>query len=141
MNEHEGDALWYGLTLLPTEIQQRVSELIHQGKSKEEFVSALLIGPCPNCGSEKTRDGEDTGIPTGQEMGDTTVGVCLECGYLWCLTCGVPLSSWPCPHWTICDSCDDSPTEEEMEQGESCPYVGREKECPKLRFYRGKEGK
>ncbi len=131
MDEKQQDALWAGLTKLPREIQERMGELIEQGLSKEEFLSALMVGPCPDCGSEKTRDDDDVQA-LGVDPGDTTVGVCLDCGYLWCLECGDGLISWPCSHWDICASCADCPTEEEMEQGALCPFGGQESVCPKI---------
>jgi hypothetical protein len=57
-----------------------------------------MMGDCPNCGSKHTRDGDDAGFPK-EKAGDITVGICLECGYVWCLECGDALASWPCQHW------------------------------------------
>lgn len=132
MDEKDRDVLWSGLTQLPVEIQQAIGQLVREGRTADEFVSALMVGPCPNCGSEYTRDGDDAGIPT-RDTGDPTVGVCFNCGYLWCLECGNALTKLPCQHWAICDSCEDNPTEEEeLEQEKFCPYDGRKDECPKL---------
>ena len=63
---------------------------------------------------------------------DTTVGICLECGYVWCLECFKPLKKWPCPHWEICDACEWCPSEEELGKGESCPYAAWRDECPRI---------
>jgi hypothetical protein len=52
----------------------------------------MMIGNCPNCASDLTCDGENL----DHDAGDTTEGVCVSCGFRWCLECG---DQHPCCHW------------------------------------------
>ena len=70
-------------------------------KEAEEFACHSLVGDCPRCGGHNTKDCE-----TIVDIEDATVGVCLDCGYLWCLECGFELKEEECPHWAVCDKCD-----------------------------------
>ena len=92
--ERKREVLWFAMTKLPREVQEGLFTLIEKHDNVDEFISAVMVGECPKCGSEKTRDAEDI-----KSMDDATVGVCMDCGYVWCLECGEPLDEWPCPHW------------------------------------------
>lgn len=75
-------------------------------RSGEQFLSEVLTGKCPGCGSYQTKNGEDE-----DSIGDFSVGLCIACGHLWCLDCGRQLSTdISCNHWDICRKCDSSAT-------------------------------
>jgi hypothetical protein len=61
--------------------------MMGQSATEQEFVDAVFVGECPNCGNEKTRSGEEE---PGIE--NPAVGICPKCKALWCTECGVPLS-------------------------------------------------
>ena len=72
------------------------------GLNGEQFLSEVLTGKCPKCGSCRTKNGEDE-----DSIGDFSVGLCIACGLVWCLDCGKPLSkNVRCNHWDICRKCD-----------------------------------
>ncbi len=74
------------------------NECSDNGLSVEDIVSLIMVGPCPNCGSESTHDGDDAA--GDDEIGDTTIGICRECGHHWCLECGQEAKDGiECPHW------------------------------------------
>jgi hypothetical protein len=69
--------------------------------NEEQFLSEVLTGKCPRCGSDRTRNCEDM-----EPIGDFSVGLCVKCGYLWCSECGKPLrENTRCNHWDICGNC------------------------------------
>ncbi len=89
--------------LLPEKIRQDLLRAVKTSRTdtEEQFISEMMVGECPKCGGERTRDCEE--IP---EMLDNTVGLCLDCGYLWCLECEGPLMEGiDCKHWGICEGC------------------------------------
>lgn len=88
---------------------------------RDAFISSVMVGLCPNCGSNNTHDcskeeyvaGPETAIseqrvaevevakdvvrigsdcPTAMRLDDLTIGHCDDCSYLWCLECGSELS-------------------------------------------------
>jgi len=67
----------------------------------EQFLSEL-IGVCPRCKDAQTKDCEHV-----EGIEDFTVGLCMKCGYLWCIECGRPMAKdTACGHWEICSKCD-----------------------------------
>ena len=98
MTEERGQEVLWWFATLPPHILELISNTIGQDETPEDAVAALMVGPCPRCGSEKTRDGDDVGFPIAGH-GDTTVGICLKSAYRWCLECWDALEKWPCPHW------------------------------------------
>lgn len=77
---------------------------------------------CPRCGGNDTADCQ--GI---RDIADPTIGLCVTCGYLWCLECGTHLISTPtCGHWRICASCD-----ERKDEAGYCRTVPSE--CPRIK--------
>jgi hypothetical protein len=96
---------------LPEEIRDYLKEAIEESSTKEQFISAIMVGECPKCESANTVDCEEV-----QGIEDNTLGLCRNCGYFWCLECGSPLiSGIVCGHWKICDEC-----EEEKDEFGSC---------------------
>jgi len=135
---------------------------------KEEFVDAIMVGPCPECGSENTINCENE--PSIQ---DITVAACLDCKAHWCTECGYVFKEKEkaCPHWGFCRSCSkekgyldldefmekicpacehskegfcqlEDPSECEKETYLLCPYKEDISNCPELRkFLKEFEGK
>jgi len=91
--------------------------------NEEQFLSEVLTGICPRCGSNQTRDCENM-----EAIEDFSVGLCISCGYLWCSECGKPLGKdTRCNHWDICRICNAT---------RECEMVLSE--CEKLRRKSGK---
>jgi hypothetical protein len=87
----------------PLDLQDELLEAIEESTAEtaEEFAWEILVGPCPKCGNDKTRDCE--GIAG---IDDPTVGLCKRCGFSWCSECGASLGpNIICGHWEICESC------------------------------------
>ncbi len=87
---------------LPDYFRQTLTELV-ENADYVEMTDHMMVAPCPNCGSTKTRDLGNTAI------NDSTICVCLECGCIGCLTCGSVFNDGEtaCPHWGICDNCPE----------------------------------
>ncbi|MDD5222703.1 MAG: hypothetical protein PHE84_01820 [bacterium] len=99
----------------------------------EEFLALAMVGPCPRCGSTRVADGEDA---PGIE--DITIGMCLDCDYLWCLDCGE--QSQPgveCPHHGVCAACNEGSGEDEDEDDDRQEFCLRPVwECPTILRWR-----
>lgn len=111
---------------LPEEVQELLFKTAMESTSEEEFLSKIFIVPCPQCGSENTRDFSDT------PLDDPTIGNSLECNYIWCLVCGYALSKEQkgCGHWSICAECDSIDEDKEecaIEEYRMEPYL-----CPTI---------
>ncbi len=88
--ERNQDALW-SFANLPVDIQEALSKKMAEVSSLEEFISSVMVGDCPKCGSEKTCDEDDL-----KELGDILKGICLACGHIFCVDCG---GEYPCTCW------------------------------------------
>ncbi|MHA2062348.1 MAG: hypothetical protein ACW963_08685 [Candidatus Sifarchaeia archaeon] len=89
---------------LPKDIQKTLRKAVEESSaaSEEQFIAEIMIGECPNCGSNQTKDCEKV-----EGIEDISVGLCMNCGYLWCSECGRSLvKNTKCNHWEICDTCD-----------------------------------
>lgn len=86
---------------LPEETRENLLEIMRTSGSLEEAIRRIHVGDCPVCGSQNTRDCEDT------PLNDSTVGICLDCHAMWCLECGMVFKEGQtkCEHWEICDKC------------------------------------
>ena len=88
---------------LPPEALEQLRDLAGKAETEEDFVSFIMIGPCPKCGNELTKDGMSAS--GNEEDGDPTVGICPDCGHQWCAECGQPVAQdKPCPHWDAWDA-------------------------------------
>ncbi len=97
---------------LPEDVREELLKAAEEStaQSVEEFISEIFVGECPKCGSKATKDCEEA---TGIE--DMTVGLCENCGYLWCTECGRSVEKGKtCEHWAVCEKC----TEEKDEYGD-----------------------
>ena len=86
--------------MLPKDFRESLLK-IKNNQEEMDVTDQFMVAPCPNCGSTNTRDCENTSI------GDPTVGFCLDCGCIGCLTCGAVFNDGEteCPHWGICERC------------------------------------
>ncbi len=92
---------------IPVEIQDYLKKIVEESPSEEQFISAVMVGECPKCGSSNTVDCDEI-----EGIEDPTLGLCRNCGYFWCLECGTHLTSGIiCGHWEICDKCGEEKDE------------------------------
>jgi hypothetical protein len=108
---------------LPKDIREILSKAMEESSAvtDEQFIAEIMIGQCSRCGSKNTKDCEEI-----EGIEDSTVGLCMNCGHLWCSQCGRPMKgNASCRHWDICDECEES---NEMGLCESDPM-----ECERLR--------
>jgi hypothetical protein len=89
--------------LMPLEIQDALQAAVEALAAGEGRKTNVLIRLCPRCGGADTTDcHEVAGID------DSTVGLCITCGYVWCLECETHLISTAiCGHWKICANCGE----------------------------------
>ena len=98
---------------LPEHIQESLEMAVEVNLQKERPQRQTSIRPCPHCGYNDT-------IDCGQvkDLNDTTIGLCLTCGYLWCFECDAALlTTVNCGHWHVCATCG--------EEKDLCGYCGR----------------
>lgn len=93
---------------LPEEVKDYLRQVADRSASEEEFLRNIFVGDCPHCGSKNTNDCSDLYV-----VEDPTLGLCGDCGHLWCLECGGKIRgdiSSPedlvCGHWEICENCE-----------------------------------
>jgi len=77
--------------------------------TREELLTALgqpdegpmLFGECPCCNELNIGDCSEV-----EGLEDPTIGLCDDCGFVWCIECGsMLLPSCNCGHWAVCDEC------------------------------------
>ena len=96
---------------------------------EDQFISEAMVGECPECGSANTVDCDEV-----EGIYDIEVGLCGNCGYLWCLECGSHLTSGIiCGHWEICSNCA-----KEKDEFGSCGIPPLE--CKEIKNWLEKEG-
>jgi hypothetical protein len=106
---------------LPEEIQDALKKAVDEAASEEQFVSEIMIGACPKCKGTATRDCDEVA-----RIQDCTIGLCMDCGHLFCSECRRDLSqTLNCKHWEICENCI------EADENFTCE-IGPEK-CKKLK--------
>jgi hypothetical protein len=89
--------------------------------SEDEFLRLVFVGDCPGCGSQDTDSCDEE-----EEIDDATLGICRECGLIWCLECGSTVTRGEqCGHWEVCEACD----EDKDEYGD-CGVLPEE--CPRV---------
>ncbi len=89
---------------LPPGIQESLKAVleIHQQRGHRQDMPAI-IRECPHCSSHNTIDCGHV-----KDLNDTTIGLCLACGYLWCLECDTALlTTVNCEHWQVCSACTE----------------------------------
>jgi len=103
ISEEEEKAVEEACKLLSPEDLQSLFEEAKEAAPLDDFLNSVFVGDCPRCGSNKTMDGE--GVP---DLDDITVGLCRECGCMWCLECEqiFEKNQKGCRHWGICETCE-----------------------------------
>lgn len=87
--------------LLPPEIQETLKETIDEFRTASAEEKSRSAGTCPRCGGKTTTDCQNV-----DRIRDATVGLCIHCGYLWCIECASALmTSVRCGHWNVCIHC------------------------------------
>lgn len=94
----EAAAVMELLEQMPPDVFADLTAAMSESSSAEEFANRIMVGPCPNCGSEQTGDCE-----ADPEINELLVGRCYECGHLFCTECGNGLTRKN-PH---CDCWDE----------------------------------
>lgn len=98
----------------------RLREMAFSFDTAEDFVNAIFVGACPDCGDE------DVGTFEGVKgIEDPTIARCYSCGHVWCGECRSRIENPKvrCGHWDVCDACPDQ---------EECPFLGDAAECPEV---------
>ncbi|HBL23392.1 MAG TPA: hypothetical protein DDZ40_04670, partial [Deltaproteobacteria bacterium] len=72
--------------LLSDDIQDALLLAVEKNRDAERNFRGTAVHSCPHCGDVNTMD-----CSTIESIGDATVGLCLVCGYLWCLECDASL--------------------------------------------------
>src|SRR5271169_2833857 len=88
---------------LPKDLRDELARAVEESgaTSPEDFASQIFVGECPQCLSSNTKDSEDVA-----EIEDITIGLCKDCGHVWCTECGRTVTKGSaCEHWEICDRC------------------------------------
>ncbi len=96
------------LASLPQDVIDYVKMVAERSQSQEDFLRLIFVGDCPRCNSSNSVQCDNV---TGIE--NPTLGLCVDCGFVWCLECGGQLETayWPereirCGHWEICEACE-----------------------------------
>ena len=88
---------------MPPGIQKALRTAVETLGADEKIPRGGLTKQCPRCGAKDTTDCHDIA-----GISDATVGLCITCGYLWCLECETYLiSTITCGHWKICANCGE----------------------------------
>jgi len=64
--------IWQKWKFLPQEIQEALKKAFDETTSKEDFISEIMIGACPICESNVTRDCDEV-----DGIQDITIGLCM----------------------------------------------------------------
>ncbi len=108
MEKFDSEKLRGILEGLPQDVIEYVRMVAEKSQSKEDFLRMIFVGDCPKCNSRNSVQCDEViGID------NPTLGLCVDCGFVWCLECGAQLDPdhWPekeirCGHWEICDACE-----------------------------------
>ena len=89
------------LRALPEEMQEFLLKAFGAINIKQFSFKGVVAGDCPVCGSFNTLQGSET------PLGDSTIGICLDCLSMSCLECGdlFEKGQTRCRHWNVCDEC------------------------------------
>lgn len=113
---------------MPEEAKNELMDMLAKAETEEDFLAFAMIGPCPRCGNELTKDGES--MAENEDEGDPTVGFCPECQHQWCTDCGQEVKEGvECPHWNAWEAyCQEHDMYQgpdgELEEGYMEDYMG-----------------
>ncbi len=89
--------------LLPSEIQDSLRKAVEEKRGKPKAERGGVIRSCPRCGTTDTANCDRVA-----GIDDVTIGLCISCGYLWCLECDAALlTTILCGHWQVCTHCGE----------------------------------
>lgn len=101
-NEPDEEVVKKLFDAIPEDAKQELINMLDKAETEEDFLSFVMIGPCPKCGNELTKDGMSNA--EDEDEGDPTVGFCPECQHQWCTDCGQEVKDGvECPHWNAWD--------------------------------------
>ena len=92
------------ISALRADIKKAITRAMEQtpAKNEEQFLAEVMAQNCPRCNRNQIKDCRKV-----EGINDITVGLCMQCGHLWCLECGgALLGDSTCGHWRICLQCD-----------------------------------
>lgn len=88
---------------LSDDLQDALLLAVEKNRTAKIPIRGQSVRPCPHCGNSGTMD-----CARVEGISDATVGLCLTCGYIWCLECDASLiTGIPCGHWQICAACGE----------------------------------
>ncbi len=88
---------------MPPDAQAQLKDAFARSETEDDFLALTLIGPCPKCGNELTKNDYDDAEDAEEDEMNPTIGICPECDHRWCIECGLPVSEGDCPHWKAYD--------------------------------------
>ena len=103
-NTQDNSDLLAMFAALRGDIRRMIEKAIEQTSpiNEEQFLAQVMTGNCPRCDSNQIKDCRKV-----ESINDITVGLCMQCGFIWCLDCGKPLTKdIHCDHWDVCLQCD-----------------------------------
>ena len=92
------------VSALRADIRRMIEKSIERASpiNAEQFLAQVMTGRCPRCASNQIKDCRKV-----EGINDITVGLCMQCGFIWCLECGRSLiGDVHCDHWDVCMKCD-----------------------------------
>lgn len=101
--EEEIEAVREILDQMPAEVMDEFRAAFEQSETAEDFINRIMIGACPQCGSDETGSCEND-----PEIDDILVARCFRCGQLWCAECGQLLER----NSPVCDCWKDDEEDE-----------------------------
>ena len=89
------------LEQMPPDVLAQMVATMSESDGAEEFANLIMVGECPNCGTDQTGD-----CDADPEIDNILVGRCYQCGQLWCTECGNTLKSnnLRCDCWNEAES-------------------------------------
>lgn len=105
--------------LLADDIQDALLIAVEKSRTKSHHHNTGHT--CPHCGNPDTLN-----CAKIDGINDATVGLCLVCGYVWCLECDSSLlTGINCGHWHICTACpqEKQPSGRCATSPLECPYI------------------
>jgi len=98
------------------EMRAELFRVFQSSESGEEFINRIMVGECPECGSEETDSCEHD-----PDIDDVSIGRCFSCGNLWCTICDSPFD----PDLSECPFCAESEDAAEFDLTDSSEEMNR----------------
>jgi len=104
-NTQDNADLLATVAALRADIRKMIEKAMERtsASNEEQFLAQVMTGVCPGCGRNQIKDCRQV-----QGIDDITIGLCMQCGFIWCLECGRSLiGDVHCDHWDVCIKCDE----------------------------------